>query len=310
MIEEHDMSTPETDVAREAPLFRPSLGADGEPCSVCGAPLAFDQRYCLNCGTRRADARLPFLDLLPQEPEAAAAAPSAEPPRRAGGGPLALIVAGTAVAAVLGLGLVGGALLAGADDPPATKAPVVNITNTPTGAGGGATPATPTSFTSDWPAGQEGWTVQLQTLPKDSSDPAAVQAAKDQAAGGGATDVGALDSDEFASLDPGSYVVYAGVYDSRADARNALADLSGSYPDAEVVEVSAGGGGGGGGEPAKADPDAEKQSDEELQQKEELSPEEAQKEIQKAPAKVESEGEAPEKDNKAPGGGSDATELE
>jgi hypothetical protein len=43
---------------------QPLFGADGEPCATCGAPLAADQRYCLSCGTRRAEARLPFLDVL------------------------------------------------------------------------------------------------------------------------------------------------------------------------------------------------------------------------------------------------------
>lgn len=34
------------------------------PCAECGAPLADDQRYCLSCGARRSDARLPFVDVL------------------------------------------------------------------------------------------------------------------------------------------------------------------------------------------------------------------------------------------------------
>ncbi len=40
------------------------FAAEGEPCGTCGSPLAADQRYCLACGTRRADTRLPFLDIL------------------------------------------------------------------------------------------------------------------------------------------------------------------------------------------------------------------------------------------------------
>jgi len=36
----------------------PALGQDGEPCSGCGAPLAADQRYCLNCGQRRTGPRV------------------------------------------------------------------------------------------------------------------------------------------------------------------------------------------------------------------------------------------------------------
>ncbi len=31
-----------------------------EPCRECGAPLAADQRYCLNCGRRRGEPRLDF----------------------------------------------------------------------------------------------------------------------------------------------------------------------------------------------------------------------------------------------------------
>jgi len=32
----------------------------GEPCQECGAPLAVDQRYCLNCGRRRGEARVDY----------------------------------------------------------------------------------------------------------------------------------------------------------------------------------------------------------------------------------------------------------
>lgn len=39
-----------------------------DPCPSCGAALAADQRYCLACGQRRADARLPFLEILREAP--------------------------------------------------------------------------------------------------------------------------------------------------------------------------------------------------------------------------------------------------
>ncbi|HEY6758684.1 MAG TPA: hypothetical protein VI318_04315 [Baekduia sp.] len=56
-------------------INRPLLGEPSQPCRTCGAPLAADQRYCLQCGTRRADARLPFLEILAQQvPRTAAAA--------------------------------------------------------------------------------------------------------------------------------------------------------------------------------------------------------------------------------------------
>lgn len=41
------------------------LGKDGEPCRECGAPLAADQRYCLNCGKRRGEPRIEFERLVP-----------------------------------------------------------------------------------------------------------------------------------------------------------------------------------------------------------------------------------------------------
>jgi hypothetical protein len=36
------------------------LGKAGEPCRECGAPLAADQRYCLNCGRRRGEPRIEY----------------------------------------------------------------------------------------------------------------------------------------------------------------------------------------------------------------------------------------------------------
>jgi SPOR domain len=290
-------------IERETELHRPVLGAEGEPCAVCGAPLAADQRYCLNCGARRADARLPFLDLLTREVVVERPAP-AEPPRR-GGGVLAVLVAGAAMATLLGLGVLAGVVLAGDDEqqPVAARPPVVNVTVPPATAGAAtpkeqAAPAEPVSFTSDWPAGREGWTVQLEALPKDSTDAAAVQAAEDDATAAGAADVGALDSSQHPSLEPGDYIVYSGVYDSRERARDALADLREEFPDAKVVDVGTG-----------ADRDAEVQSSQDLEQQEQRTPEEAQKEIRKAPDKLQSEGPAPQEDQKQPGGGSEATEI-
>jgi hypothetical protein len=83
-------------------VHAPTLGAQGEPCATCGAPLAADQRYCLECGARRTDARLAFRDILSgQGPTStrppAAPAPSDPPPARAGlaflAGLLCLLVA-------------------------------------------------------------------------------------------------------------------------------------------------------------------------------------------------------------------------
>jgi hypothetical protein len=63
------------------------VNASSEQCPSCGANLAPDQRYCLECGQRRGDPRLPFMDAVvfmdavKQPTEVAAAAPP--PPREA-----------------------------------------------------------------------------------------------------------------------------------------------------------------------------------------------------------------------------------
>ena len=36
----------------------------GDSCPNCGARMAADQRYCLNCGHRRGEPRLPFMDAV------------------------------------------------------------------------------------------------------------------------------------------------------------------------------------------------------------------------------------------------------
>lgn len=53
-----------------------ALGAEGDRCSLCRAPLAIDQRYCLQCGQRRGARRVDFGELLPLE-ESSPAAPAA-----------------------------------------------------------------------------------------------------------------------------------------------------------------------------------------------------------------------------------------
>jgi hypothetical protein len=53
------------------------LPALGERCMACGAALARDQRYCLECGERCGEPRVPQMTGRP-----AAAAPPPDPPRR------------------------------------------------------------------------------------------------------------------------------------------------------------------------------------------------------------------------------------
>lgn len=69
-----------------APELHNPLAGGSDNCPSCGASLAPDQRYCLACGQRRGDPRLPFMDAVvfmesskPQPQPQSAPAPT-EPP--------------------------------------------------------------------------------------------------------------------------------------------------------------------------------------------------------------------------------------
>jgi hypothetical protein len=291
----------------------PALGREGEPCARCGSPLAADQRYCLECGTRRADARLPFQDVLedrirrenaPAPPGTALAGGRFPRPQ------VSPVYAGAGVAA-LALALLLGILIgsAGDDSPRQVAAAPPQVISVAAPASGQPVAE---EFTSDWPEGQDGYTVQLRTLPKDGTQVSAVQAAKSEAQSQGASDVGALDSDDFGSLDPGNYVIYAGIFDTRKQAKKQLSRLRGDFSGARIVHVAAGGSISG-----KGDKDAlsgkKKEATvgkDQLKDLQKLSPEEYQKKAKKLPDTTKLPGKAPPKDDKKPGGGSEGDVIE
>jgi hypothetical protein len=286
-------------------VFAPTLGEQGEPCAGCGAPLASDQRYCLNCGSRRAEARLPFLEILRYG--ATENSHEAVPPtRRQPSTPLVAVGVAGAFAIVLGLGVLIGSLGDDGKQVAAAPPPVITVAAPATGA-----TTAGVQFTSDWPHGKDGYTVLIRTLPKDGTQPADVGAAKSQAQSKGAPDVGALDSDDYSSLDSGNYVVYSGVYHSRKQARKALAKLKRAFPGARVVEVSAGGsvaakGDAGALSGHKKEATVGKNQLKELQK---LSPEQYQKKARKLPDTTKLPGKPPPKDKKSPGGGKGGGEV-
>lgn len=292
-----------------------------ERCTGCGDPLAIDQRYCLNCGKRRAGARVDFEKYLdsepPNTPPPAVARPVAQPPEdnrpEREVTPLMAAVGLTAVAVILILGVLIGRSGGSGDSPAAT--PVIAAAGTPTTAAPTSTSSSTTTnvtFEPDWPSGTEGFTIELATLPKDTSDGTAVETAKTDLLAQGATEVGALDSDEYPSLPEGNYVLYSGVFDTKAEAEAALEPLKASFPDAQVVEVSAtaetastGGDGGGltgGGGGATTD-DPVEATTEDLEALAGATGEDYEEAQKKLPPTISTPGEAPPKDNKAPGGG-------
>lgn len=60
-----DVSRPQASIPATVTTAHSSLvPATGEQCPACGALMAADQRYCVECGQRRGDPRLPFMDAV------------------------------------------------------------------------------------------------------------------------------------------------------------------------------------------------------------------------------------------------------
>jgi hypothetical protein len=330
-------------MATSETINTPSLGEHGQPCASCGAPLAADQRYCLNCGARRAEPRVSSYDQLlhepahgngsPPESTTTAAAAAAQPPAREWG-PL-LAIGGLAA---LGVMFVLGVLIGKDSGGGSTNAaqPVIQVGSggpktaaTGAGSGGGSqTVADTGAVKSDWPSGKTGYTVELGTLPKAGTSGSDADAAKSDAQSKGAKDVGILDSDLYPSLPAGKYVLYSGVYDKKPDAVKALSGLKKSFPNAQVVKVSkqAGGGGGGTAQPAKVAPAPTTNSvnaltsgnknrtvtasDNALKQLQGQSGSSYEKSIKKLPDNIQTQGApAPIDHSKPPGAGSGATVI-
>ncbi len=170
-------------------------------CSRCGASLVRGQEYCLECG-----ARLPGSGSLGRAGDAGR------------GWVLRALVA-------LVVAFAGAALAVAATDNRGDAAELVTAT------GGFATipesttlPAptedTPAGIVA-WPAAEDGWTIALASVPQTKGRRVAVARAG-QARRRGITPVGILDSSQYASLHPGYWVVFAGIYGSEAEATSEL----------------------------------------------------------------------------------------
>lgn len=118
------------------------VAAAGEQCPSCGTTVAADQRYCLQCGQRCGEPRLPFMNAVTfmdamKQPRTAAAAPPVKPKRR-GVSPNAALIAGVGTL-ILAMGV--GVLIGRSGDHSTTATPAAaQIIKVP--AGGGAETAT------------------------------------------------------------------------------------------------------------------------------------------------------------------------
>ena len=230
-----------------SPPDRPSEGmpdATSRTCPHCGAPYEVLQEYCLDCG-----ARLPASQGIAAEARAVVR-------RRFGWAPvdwlwpvlIGLVVAALATGAVIALG--GGDEESGANTFVATDAPTAGPTTVgptitppePTTTGGPTQtqpPRPPPRRVISWPAGRNGYTVVLFSLPKTTTGRRDARQKAREALDADLEQVGILDSSQFSSLHPGYYVVFTGIYGNLAAAQSGreAADANG-YPAAYVRPIS------------------------------------------------------------------------
>lgn len=167
-------------------------------CPSCRAPLATGQEYCLECGHRVTGSAY------------GGAFTSSRALRYLATAVVAIVGAAAAVAATGGDG--GGA---------AIETAIGGFATAPH-ASDGESAAGP-SGVAEWPTGEAGWTIALASLPQTGGRPAALARAR-AARAKRLTAVGLLDSSRYASLHPGYWIVFSGVYASEAEATSALED--------------------------------------------------------------------------------------
>ena len=230
----------------EQPGPPPAADDEGGECPRCGTPYEPLQEYCLECGLR-----------LPVQRGVIPVLATAWRRRfRRYPGDWIWPVLGLLIVAALAAAV--GILATQSNDSP-TKTRAETQASVPLSTGTAPTSSTPTDTSTlptvptttapeqppppppsntliEWPAGQNGWTIVLSSIPQSGGREAAVSAGQ-KALSAGLKDVGILDSSQFSSLHTGYFVVFTGVYESENEARAALDTAQGSYPQSYVREI-------------------------------------------------------------------------
>jgi hypothetical protein len=204
--------------------------ADGS-CPRCGTRRAPDQRYCLECGLALPEVtgRIPalrrrFITRFGRYPGDWVWASLVTLVIAVAGAAAAIVVsdrraehASAYVASSPGITLAEPATAAATTAPVRTNSDTSTLPKAPEPGTKGATRG---RF--PWPVGENGWTIVLVSYPKTTGHDAAFSTAT-RAAKAGLEPVGVLDSDKFASLQPGYFVVFTGVFNSKTTADSSVA---------------------------------------------------------------------------------------
>jgi hypothetical protein len=220
----------------------PAAPAPATACAACGAGLEPHQDYCLECGSRLTYRRGPF--------------GAAARVFRVGLGHypgdwiwisllmLGIAAAGAAAAIVLtDSGARGGDTIVATSTPPTVSPSATTTGPPPTATAGLPTPppapqsAPKPGLLKAWPA-QSGYTVVLTSIPARGTGRNEARDKARAALDAGLPQVGILVSDNFASLHPGYYVVFSGVYDSLEDAITAARRASRGFPSAYARQIA------------------------------------------------------------------------
>lgn len=144
--------------------------AGGDQCPACGSAMLADQRYCLECGHRRGDPRLPFMDAVvfmdaakQPQPAVAAAAPPSPPDRRPWVSANASLVAGVATL-VLAIGV--GVLIGRSGEGSSQTAAQPSVITVPAGGTAEASTSSNGSKANTASAGKSGSKSQSATAKK------------------------------------------------------------------------------------------------------------------------------------------------
>jgi hypothetical protein len=213
-----------------------STPPQGPHCPRCGASHGPDQEYCLECGQRLRPGGGVFGRLAGAWQQRFSWYPGdwIWPVLLF----LVIAVAGATAAIVLADAGAGSSTLvatqSGVPHSPTTAPPTtVALPSVPSGTPGApSTPTAPPPATTTaprpgaltaWPAGRNGYTVVLESIPASSSGRALALERARAASRAGLPQVGVLDSSRYSSLHPGYSVVFSGIYDSRGQADQAQA---------------------------------------------------------------------------------------